>query len=354
MSKHVIYNVNEIKNYINDLSKNIESETVLKWLNSNFYNYLINDYDRIKQVNIKKIDIEKAPLTIKKAIEYNENIVNIVLTKGLMRNIEHISHYLQSSTAPKNISRMNYLDALEHSKNWTMKLNSQKIDNALPSDLNIIAKLDNGYYIVQLETKNEFNKEGGDLNHCVLDYYDRYINNKNFAIWSIRNKNGKSNATVEVRVDGFKNIHIPQFKGRFNRGMIDRDAGRSFYKYLEDNYNTFYFSDMSAFGNLYYDKRFNKRIPLSLWEDGGEIEALNLDNQYINQLPTNLTVKGNLRIENTQICFLGEGLNVLGSIFASSSQLCVIDNTLNVEGIISVDETLLMSYPKEIKSKLRF
>ena len=134
--------------------------------------------------------------------------------------------------------------------------------------------------------------------------------------------------------------------------MIDRDAARLFYDYLEEKYNNVSFEDLSAFGNKQYDKRTGKYIPLSLWNENGIINDLDLSDQYITQLPKKLTVLGNLNIANTQICFLGEELKVNGSVFANGSQLAVIDNTVDISGKIYAENTLLISYPDKLSDKI--
>ena len=124
--------------------------------------------------------------------------------------------------------------------------------------------------------------------------------NKNFVIWSIRNKNNKPNATVQLIIDKSNNfVTIPQFKGRFNRGFVDTYAARLFYDYIHDNFKAVHFQDMTAFGNKFFDSRENKLIPLSLWKDGGIINGdLNLESYYINQLPRGLRINGNLNINS--------------------------------------------------------
>jgi hypothetical protein len=356
MKKHVIiYNLKEVKSYINQVSQNIRKESVKDWVSSNFYNYLINDYKKFNEVYYEELDYANEILTIQKAIDNNEKIVSIKFTIQLKRDIEHIIDYLHSDKAPKNLSRLSFKDSIDHSKKWTENLNKVKMENdSVDFDsLNIIHKLNDDYFIVQLETKDEFNLEGKDMNHCVLEYYNRYKKNNNFVIWSIRNKHNKPTATVELVFNSYsKSVRIPQFKGRFNRGMIDRDAARLFYNYLEEEYTGVYFEDLSAFGNKQYDQRISKHVPLSLWEENGIINDLDLSDQYITQLPKKLTVLGNLNIVNTQICFLGEELKVKGSIFAKGSQLAVIDETVEVDGKIYAEDTLLISHPTHLSDKI--
>lgn len=138
---------------------------------------------------------------------------------------------------------------------------------------------------------------------------------------------------------------------KFYFNDFNSEALRLFYFWLEKNFYSFNIeSNFSSY--IYFDNNSRLSLPLSLWKDNGIFnEDLGIDHN-INSLPKNLTIKGNLNMENSSLYFLGNGLKVEGNIYASNSQLAVIDDSIEVEGKIFVEDSLLISYPTILSNKI--
>lgn len=132
-----------------------------------------------------------------------------------------------------------------------------------------------------------------------------------------------------------------------------KEAFKLFYLWLEDKNNFNYFDIQKEF-SMYkcLNQKDGSRFPLSLWEDDGVLNQDITINQHIYSLPKNLTIKGNINMENSSLSFLGNGLKVEGNVYAKNSQLAVIDDTVEIKGKIFVEDSLLVSYPTNLINQI--
>ena len=135
----------------------------------------------------------------------------------------------------------------------------------------------------------------------------------------------------------YDNFHIESF--------------RLFYIWIKNIYHSINI-DKSFCQYEYTNFKTKQYLPLSLWEDNGVLneDLYLLRNFYI--LPKNLTIKGNLYMENSTLSYLGNGLKVEGNIHACNSQLAVIDDSVKVKGKIYTEDSLLISYPTSLGNKI--
>ncbi len=126
---------------------------------------------------------------------------------------------------------------------------------------------------------------------------------------------------------------------------------RLFYIWIKENYHSVNIYKLFC-QNEYTNFKTNQYLPLSLWEENGILNEDLYISGEISFLPKNLTIKGNIYMENSSLYFLGNGLKVEGNIYANNSQLAVIDDSVEVKGQIFVEDSLLMSYPTSLSNKI--
>jgi len=79
------------------------------------------------------------------------------------------------------------------------------------TDCRVVYKFDDGWYIVELDNKNDLMAEGNKMNHCVGSYWDK-VQVGDSKIFSLRDPNGKPHVTIELDKDN----NIYQISGNSN------------------------------------------------------------------------------------------------------------------------------------------
>lgn len=134
---------------------------------------------------------------------------------------------------------------------------------------------------------------------------------------------------------------------------FNKEAFRLFYFWLKDKNNFNSFDIQKSLSTYVFTNQNNGiKLPLALWEDNGLLENNLTINHNIDSFPKNLTIKGNLNMENSSLPFLGNGLKVEGNVYARNSQLSVIDDTVEIKGDIFVEDSLLISYPTNLINQI--
>ncbi len=347
-----VVNKHEITKLFLDFSQKTQHQHIKQWLQSNAKNYFLKNQKNYVLLSDYDIDFYSNDLTVKKALEKKEELVKVLIGDKTLRRLEHIVHYFENNSENKKIERMSYPEAFKQSLEWTKKLNKKTDKNVLKQiqeeGLKLIHTFENGYKLVKLNTKENFDREGKLMRHCVAGYYERFIQEKSFMILSIRDKENKPLATIEARMK-FDTLTIEQIKGRSNREVYDYETAKLFFDYLEQRVEKYTLMDESALGPKIYDPRKNKKIPLLLWDKDGIIsDNLNLGNSKVSTLPPNLTIKGNLILENSSIVML-EDINVQGYVNANNSCLSVVSDNTKIGEYLYVKKESLLYYPQHIK-----
>jgi len=79
------------------------------------------------------------------------------------------------------------------------------------TDYRVVYKFDDGWYVVELDNKNNLMVEGNKMNHCVGSYWDE-VQHGDSKIFSLRNPSGKPHVTIELD----KGNNIVQTRGNSN------------------------------------------------------------------------------------------------------------------------------------------
>lgn len=129
-------------------------------------------------------------------------------------DIEHILDYLVSSSAPKRLQKMSFVDAKRKAAEWS-EANQKKGRGLVDSDEDIetIHDFFDGTKIVKLKTKKAFQREGFMMSHCAGGYTP---DNEDCHIYSYRDAKNMPHATFEVQKS---HNEIIQIKGKGN-GVI--------------------------------------------------------------------------------------------------------------------------------------
>lgn len=347
-----VVNKSEIESFFNMFSKKTENIDIKFWLKTTAKNHFLKNINSYQLLSDDDYDLYANDLTFKKAIEKNEKIVKVFIDKKSERRLEHIIHYFESLKDLNNLNKISYKEAFKQSVEWTKRLNKKtdksKLNIITEEGLKILHKFDNGYTLVKLTTKENFDREGKLMNHCVAGYYDRYNKEQNFMILSMRDKDNKPLATIEAKMR-FDTLRIEQIKGRANREVYDYETAKLFFNYLEEKKTKYILNDESSLGPKIYDQRKKANIPLLLWDENGIINGnLDLSHSRITLLPPNLKIKGNLILSNSLVVMLNK-IKVEGNVYADNGSLNIISDEVTIKGFVKIKKESLFYYPEQIK-----
>lgn len=260
------------------------------------------------------------------------------LSKGnklAQHEIDHIFDWLSSDDAKsyrKRLKRLSVPDALKLAQKWTDKLNQTFIKkNEISCDLNgveIVKTFDSNFYVVKLLSQESFEREGALMGHCVSSYYDK----NHSSIYSLRDKKNQPHCTIELLHE--KNeISINQVKGRANLEVVEK-YHHYIISFLNDLFwHNIYESDLKNFnctniGNILYPEN---KVPKDL-----ESIKTTILNQNFNF--NNITINGNLHIEEIQLSILADNITVYGDVFIKNThKLLRLCNNLTVYGDVEIE-----------------
>lgn len=354
----VFCNKVEILDFIETISNPQSDVKVKEWIKSNVKNFLLKKYRGVKVIENQDFDTNisaKEFKTITMAIKNGEPIYKLNVSEKLRNEVLHVIDFLVSDSAPKSLIRLDYISARKHAKKWVDDLNKANKNVQVDTrNLNVFHDFKNGYKLIKLTTKEEFQEEGKNMKHCVSSYWGRQSETN--LILSVRNKDNISIATIELKLqkNNIKDKYscvVTQFKGRSNVGMIDPSIARELDNYLNQEYQSVNWYDSSAFGPMLQIYGKAKMQYLALWPENSIYKGnLDLSNFEIRMLPKNLTIKGDLDLTNCPIPFLGHNLTIGGSLIIHGSQVVVIDDTVKINrSVYGKNQSLLLSYPDTIK-----
>lgn len=313
--KKIVKNLTRVDNFINKLSKNTSTRTS-KWLKNNFKNYLLNEYD-----NFKIIEKNKESQTI-----------HIVLSKKLKEEVNIVIDYLENS-------KHNQFDSSQVSFEQILKFKDKNIVAVFSND-SYLSDVVDSKEIKELKSEFKFSLYNNIKVWKLVDKFDHVLaiikysyNSDNFFIVTNSNKSSQNLVIDEIC---FKEIPSKSLQ--------------HFFEWSQQKFDVNFYTNI--FSNPCLNKNTGLKHPISIWDENGLLEEDLYINDDIEYLPKNLTVKGNIYMENSTLSFLGNGLKVKGNIYADNSQLAVIDDTVEVDGKIHTEDSLLVSYPNSLSNKI--
>jgi hypothetical protein len=255
--------------------------------------------------------------------------------KVSQHEIDHIFDWLSSDDASsyrKRLKRLSVPDALKLAQKWTDKLNHTFIKkNEISCDLNgveIVKTFDSNYYFVKLASQESFEREGALMGHCVSSYYDK----NQSTIYSLRDKSNKPHCTIEILHEKHE-ISINQVKGRANLEVVQK-YHQYIISFLNDLlWHNIYESDLKNFnctniGNILYPEN---QVPKNL--DSLKTTIINQNYNF-----NNITINGDLHIEDINLSILADNVTVYGDLFIKNThQLLRLCNNLTVYGDVELE-----------------
>jgi len=105
------------------------------------------------------------------------------------------------------------------------------------TDPRVVYKFDDGWYVVELDNKNDLMVEGNKMNHCVGSYWDE-VQSGNSKIFSLRDPNGKPHVTIELdkgnkirQISGNSNSEpSPELQQKIDEWYKNYKAKKQYYK----------------------------------------------------------------------------------------------------------------------------
>ena len=273
-------------------------------------------------------------------------LTNFIKKKGASAiskvEIDHIVDWMSSPDAEKYVNRLYRISvpaALNHSHLWTERLNKKAkklLDNERDLDgLKIIKKFNDGFSIIELDSEEDYAKEGHFMGHCVYSYFGR----KSAVIFSLRDKKNEPHCTIEFDP---KRKYIIQIKGKGNSDvhekyrpylinfLCDREA------LAWDKIDSYDLENIGAnnLGNFLYK---NTEKPLNIVFNGDMAVINQMWDSYIIE---SLTVKGDLLFKNFTKCRrLAKKIVVEGDlIIEEAHHMLRLSDNIRVIGDVEVIE----------------
>jgi hypothetical protein len=194
------------------------------------------------------------------------------------------------------------------------------VDNDDTIGTKTIMKLKDGFYIVQLLTPEALDYESCNMGHCVgQGSYDTAIASGDTIIYSLRDKNNKPHATLEVK----DNI-VKQIKGHNNEPIIEK-----YRPYIIEFINASNFKDVKDIKNIGLIKLDGKLYTLEqLYQMKDIVVKGDVDLSYMNltKLPHFKSVGGFFSCSHNQLTSLQYcPQEVGGGFYCSNNQLTSLE-----------------------------
>lgn len=191
--------------------------------------------------------------------------------------------------------------------------------------------LENGYVLVQLLTPAALDRESSVMQHCIGGGgYDRYLQNGERQLLSLRDAYGKAHATIEVKSDG----RIVQLQGKQNALPARRYIAAMRMAFLRPDFNPSDIMDRLGFVLSSHGEMLDKfNLPTGV-EIVGDLSYRLHNGEF--GLPDDLTVLGSLQLHGYPHRRLPSGLTVKGAFILAGSKVERLPDDLVVLGDIDV------------------
>ena len=328
-----VYFTKRTEDYLENIVKRAANANVVKWVKSNYTNWLINK----AELNILNSIPKEAPKWLIEKFD-KEKIYKVIVSD--VTNLDHIIDYLNTRT--NNVSNMAVEEVFKQVKAWDEYLaNRHKSEDG---KIKIIHKYDDGMYWAKLLSARALDYEGANMNHCVANYWKR-VRDGYTCIYSLRDSNNKPHITVEYSTS-YKTIS--QVQGKNNTQVTEK-----YRPYFLDFINSKYISlnlndcELERYGFLIFKTKNtyqildtiylqnNKDLPDKIIVDNLEYDP----NKLAPTLPDGLLVKHNLNLSETNATTLPNRLTVMGNLLIQKTQITEIPKDCKVYGEFNIRET---------------
>lgn len=250
------------------------------------------------------------------------------------QKIRHVADWLKAATVngaawldnvddlgrPKKLLKHPTFDALLAEVDRAMLVEAQRLGKVrlVEGDEALHAQLPDGMMLIRLLTPAALDRESSVMQHCIGNGgYDDFLGQDAHLFLSLRDRNGKAHATLEIN-----NGKITQLQGKQNKPPLR--------KYVD------------ALIPLIRQNGYRVSVPAS---DLGYVIDKDGDWHDLNHLPYGLTVGGYLDLSHTDITVLPGGLIVGGSLYLGDTVITVLPGGLTVGGSLYLGYNAITALP---------
>ena len=305
---------------------------------------------------------------------------HFVPDSGLGDKVRHVADWIAASKLdndpwlthvdgqgrPHKLLKLGSLDQAYGEADKAMRLRNQRMAKQLVPAVEgeeIVMAMPDGFSVVRLLTSQALDREGIVMGHCIgQGGYDEGLENGSRQFFSLRDAKNQPHATLEVDVP---NHTVLQCQGKENKAPVAR-----YLPYLQaylrhERYhlnapanrtglveaNGEYYSIHELPRNLTVNGDLDlEEAPIAQLPDGLRVQGtLNLRGTPIRVLPEGLEVGEYLSVSHTQVTHLPERLLVGGSINLSNSAISTLPPALRVGGSLYLDDTSIASLPAQLE-----
>ena len=233
-----VVNTQQVKEFAKQFADKTNSAAGKQWFNKKIPNYVINNVNLLSPYSPDTT--ENLPDYITKAIEKGEKLYQFnpqSVNRDLITQLDHLADWFNAlekvagsdatndieannkSLSEKELQKVIKYDlptALSVAEKWYATISSTPAQDY--NDVNVVATLADGYYVVTFKSKEAMAKDGEHLQNCLRGgmYWDNIVSGSN-QVYSIRKPNGE--AVVGIRVDP-KNKTVIEVKGKQNKPVM--------------------------------------------------------------------------------------------------------------------------------------
>lgn len=353
MAHKVYINYTEVHDYVGKLTAPVAEVSVKRWLTKRLTQHLMSAYSHVTEVKprvlgsyFKEKDI---PMVLQKAVENNEKIYRFKKSSAFASQITQVIDYLKHlETTSVNISGMPFDVACAQSDTWhkSFAKPKRKVAKINMDGLKLVTTFDNGCFLAELISQEQFAYESKTMAHCVQSYYGRHYS----KILTYRTEENKPLLTIEIvdREPGY--YHIVQAKGFANKGFIPEEHIHNVLKYFQKLPQTVDYQDCLIFGHKINEK------PVIIMPEGSvfkrSVYETNIEFNCCVGLPKNAVFEGNLRLTAAQMPILKD-MTVKGNLLIDNSLIVAIMDTVEVTGNIVISQSLTSIIAPHLQPKVR-
>lgn len=241
-----VYNTDAVDNFCANVSLLANHSDVADWIRVVARNWILRDHNRFDLIRRERAtdrfvrvdpDMprweEARPLDppypdwLARAIDAGGEVVFLRLDGRLNRDIRRVIEYLDHEfdrNPRRRLDRIGFKQAAGQADAWRRVQRQRREGPVGPGEIPVYregGRSGGGLIVVQLTTRRSLTLEGERMNHCVAIYDDEVAMGE-CEIYSVRNADGASLATIEVDPDG----NVLQVKGKAN-GPLSLAARRA-------------------------------------------------------------------------------------------------------------------------------
>lgn len=353
MAHKVYINYNDVQQFVQQIVAPIKEDHIKTWFNKKLSHYLMSNYPNVTALKMPAVHTyfkhQDLPVVIQKAVENNETIYRFKKSAALKTKSSQIVDYLKHlQSTNTNITGMPFDVAVKQSDKWHESFGkSKKKVTANIEGLNIITTFDNGAFLAQLVSKEQFAYESKLMAHCVQSYYD--YGRDHSKILTYRTEDNKPLLTMEV-IDNKAYVQIVQAKGFANKGFIPEEHIQNVLHYFHSLKKTVAYSDCLIFGHMLGDK------PVIMMPEGSVFAAgkyeMEVEFNCCVGIPKNAVFNNTLRLTDAQLPILSN-ITIHGDLIIENSLIVAIMDTVHVTGTIRITQSLTSIIAPHLQSKVR-